>query len=81
MRAGAIIVSHALPPLDFYVGSPMIVLDDWSKLRETLVELLDDPHALAERQRRTLDWWDQRCSEKAVGDRIALEIRRLTGQT
>jgi hypothetical protein len=80
MRAGAVVVSHPQPALEFYVGSPMVILDDWSKLLETLVGLLGDPEGLAERQRQTLEWWDRHCSERAVATKIASEIRRLAAR-
>ncbi len=78
MRAGAIVVSEPLPELDFYVGSPIVVIRDWRSARRTIQNLLADPDALAERQQRTLDWWERHCSEHAVAIRMASAISELS---
>jgi len=80
MRAGAVVVSEPLPALEFYVGSPMVVVESWHALRPLLLGLLSDPDELAERQQRTLAWWAERCSEDAMAGKIATEITRLAAE-
>ena len=71
MRAGCIVISEPLPDHYCYTGSPMIFLDSWKDLRKTVESLLSDPDRLHELHEKTLDWWENVCSEKAT----ALYIR------
>jgi glycosyltransferase involved in cell wall biosynthesis len=75
MRAGAVVVSEALPPLDFYRDSPIIQVKAWDDLIPKLRGLLDDPDALVDIQARTLAWYDARCSESAVARTVDEAIR------
>lgn len=71
MRAGAIVVSEELPPLRFYLGSPIVTISSWYTVRALISEILASPKALIERQQRTLAWWQDVCSEAATATRIA----------
>ncbi len=76
MRAGCIIISAPLPKTRLYRGSPIIELETWKDLQKTLKELLNSPAHLAELQQKTLDWWNNVCSEKATALYIKEQILR-----
>ncbi len=76
-KLGCVIVSDPLPPRWYYQGCPVVTLPRWSELAEVLKGLLADPAKLAERSRRTRQWWDSTLSEAAVANFIA---RRLAGK-
>lgn len=77
MRAGSIVISEPLPPLRFYQGSPIVIIEDWRQLSTLLTSLLSSPASLAERQQKTLDWWNQHCSESATAEYIASTLSAL----
>jgi hypothetical protein len=76
MRAGCIVISEPLPSAYYYDGSPMVILDDWSKLDATVKDLLGNPAKMAQLQQQTLDWWENVCAEPAVAQRIAATLRQ-----
>jgi len=76
MRAGAIIVSEELPPLDCYRGSPIIFVNNWRGLRNLITNLLATQEELLERQAKMLAWWKTVCCESATATRIARIISK-----
>ncbi|UOQ74417.1 hypothetical protein [Hymenobacter cellulosilyticus] len=75
MRAGCIVISEPLPKAYYYDGSPMIILDDWSKLDGVVKDLLANPQKMSELQQKTLDWWENICAEPAVAKHIVETLR------
>lgn len=71
MRAGAICVGPALPPLRFYTGSPLLKTESWSQLPGLLSNLLGQPERLQQLQADTRSWWRERCSEAATARYMA----------
>lgn len=78
MRYGCVIVSQILPPRWFYDGSPIIQIGSWQNLEVVLQRLLEDPLLLQSLHQQTLEWWQTKCSEQAVGQYIANQITNLT---
>lgn len=76
MKLGCVIISAPLPPSRFYRGSPMIILEDWSRLRHVIDDLLDDPEELLVRHRAMVQWWNEICSERAAGSYLARTMIR-----
>jgi len=74
MRAGCIVVSGPLPNTRLYRDSPIVCLDNWDRLGSTITELLKDEVRMLELQRRTLKWWQEVCSEKAVAEYIRTRL-------
>lgn len=66
MRLGCVVVSAPLPANLFYKDSPIIQLEDWSKLKPLIADLLADSDKLCRLHRETTVWWEQNCSETAV---------------
>jgi len=79
MRAGCVIVSEKLPETDFYRGSPIIQIGDWSEGLKVTKALLSDGARMASIQKETLAWWDSKCSEKATAVYIMEKLRSLGG--
>lgn len=77
MRLGCVIISAPLPSSHFYQNSPIIELDDWSKLKPMLKELLADPQQLRQRHEATANWWNDVCSEPAVANYMATVLESL----
>lgn len=71
MRLGCVILSAPLPSNRFYRNSPIMQLQDWSHLDSVLRGLLDDPVKMMAIHLESLRWWQDVCSEKAVGRYMA----------
>ena len=74
MRQGCVVICDRLPPHWFYAGSPAIQIDDWGDLDGVVSALLADPERLEGLHRKSLAWWNEKLSERAVAQLIA---RRL----
>ena len=77
MRAGCVIISEPLPDTPFYKNSPLIQIKDWNEGCKVVNELLHDQNKLEEIHRKTLDWWKEKCSEKATAQYIVENINKL----
>ncbi len=71
MRQGCVVICDRLPPHWFYVGCPAVQLDNWGNLEAEVKALSTDPERLADLHRRSLAWWDEKLSERAVAQVIA----------
>ncbi len=74
LRYGCIIICEALPSRWFYDSAPVIKLADWGELEAKLDRLVHDSSLIAELHGDSLKWWEDRCSERAVGDYIARKL-------
>lgn len=79
MRLGCVMVSDELPPSRWYKDSPIIVVKDWLHISKVINDLVSDPDRLLDLHNQTLDWWKNVCSDEAVAEYLAGEIRRLEG--
>ena len=77
LRYGCIPITEPLPDHWFYRDAPGIVVQDWSELGDVVDELLADPDLLKRTHRKALAWWEEVCSEEAVGTFIAERINAL----
>lgn len=77
LRFGCIVICEALPDRWFYNGSPAVQVERWSELPDLLEALLDAPARMEELHAAGLAWWEERCSEDAVGRYMADEVERL----
>ncbi|ERM83315.1 hypothetical protein P872_16685 [Rhodonellum psychrophilum GCM71 = DSM 17998] len=66
MRAGCVIISDKLPKTEFYDGSPIIQVENWKEGLLWAKKLIDDSEMLMDYHLKTVDWWNNKCSEKAV---------------
>ncbi|MBW4524426.1 MAG: glycosyltransferase family 47 protein [Phormidium tanganyikae FI6-MK23] len=75
MRCGCLIITESLPPRWFYDGSPAIQVRDWREMKVVL-ELLSDRELLESKHQAALRWWQEKCSETAVGEYIAEKLQQ-----
>jgi hypothetical protein len=74
MRQGCVVICDRHPPHWFYRDCPMVQIGDWSKLDAVLTELLADPARLQELHHRSLKWWEEVASERAVAQAMAARL-------
>jgi hypothetical protein len=78
MRAGCIVISAKLPKIPFYRDSPIIQIDNWREGLKIADSLLKDENKMEELSRKTQDWWERVCSEKATADYMLKRINSLS---
>jgi hypothetical protein len=76
LRYGCVVICDRLPPRWFYEGSPVVQLDDWRDLDAAVEALTRDPQQLIELHRKSLSWWEARCSETAIAAMLARCLER-----
>lgn len=76
-RYGCIVICEALPPRYFLQGAPAITLRSWSELEQAMGDLLADPGRQRALHEASLTWWQEVCSEQAVGRRLAAQLGAL----
>ncbi|MEO8613580.1 MAG: hypothetical protein ABI600_00440 [Luteolibacter sp.] len=77
MRLGCVIISDELPPSRWYKDSPIIVQKDWLNIDKVITGLTRDPQRMLDLHRQTLAWWRDVCSDEAVANYLADEIKRI----
>ncbi|WP_194777086.1 hypothetical protein [Pararhodonellum marinum] len=77
MRAGCVIISDKLPEKEFYTDSPIIQVDNWKEGLSKAKKLLSDKPMLQDYHLRTVDWWENVCSEKAVAQYMGDKLRQF----
>jgi hypothetical protein len=77
MKYGCILVADVLPSRWFYENAPIIKVESWCELDRQLKSLLDDPEAMCNLHQASLDWWNDKCSEEAVGRYMSMQINSL----
>jgi hypothetical protein len=76
LRCGCVVIGDRLPPHWFYEGCPVVQLEDWRDLDAAIEALTRDPQQLIELHRKSLNWWETKCSEKAVAAMLARCLKR-----
>ena len=71
LRAGCLVVCEPLTQEWFYAGAPVIQIDDWNEFPHVIRPFLEDDAALEQARLRSLQWWEQKCGEAAVGRAMA----------
>jgi hypothetical protein len=80
MRQGCVVICDRLPPHWFYLGCPAVQIDDWGNLEAEVKALSADPERLKDLHRRSLAWWDEKLSERAIAHAIARCLEAPSGQ-
>lgn len=75
MRYGCVVITEALPSRWFYDGAPAIRIDNWNRLNTVIENLLSDEARLRKKHRQALRWWEEKCSEEALGRFMAEKLR------
>jgi len=71
LRFGCVVICETLPDRWFYDDSPVIRVDDWRRLSELIPRLVADGSRLQRLHHQSLAWWNDVCSEAAVGTFMA----------
>jgi hypothetical protein len=66
MRAGCVVIAERLPDVIFYKDSPIIQVGNWEVGLEIANDLLNDPERLQLLHEKTIEWWNNVCSERAI---------------
>jgi hypothetical protein len=77
LRYGCIVISEKLPSRWFYVNSPAIQIEDWSQLEEIVDNLFKNSDLMQKLHEESLSWWQNKCSETAVGSYIAEKLNQM----
>lgn len=80
LRAGCVVVCEHLPDHWFYRGAPVVRIRQWSELGVVVPGLLGAPRHLEDLHRASVEWWETRCSEGAVGRFVAQRVRSWLAQ-
>ena len=75
LRFGCIVITEFLPSGWFYDEAPVIRISDWSQLEDKLQILLKSPNKLDEMHHAALGWWNNVCSESALGTFMASKLK------
>jgi len=80
IRFGCVVVADGLPPRWYYDGAPIVLVEDWRELGDVLSDLVRDEARLTALHEASLRWWEERCSEAALGRFLArtLDVAQVT---
>lgn len=77
LRFGCVVLAEPQPKRWFYEGAPVVEISDWSRLMEVAQGLLSDTDRMRRLHLDALEWWENKCSEEAVGSYMAERVERL----
>ncbi len=66
IQYGCIPVGEAFPKGYFYDDAPIVRLQNWADLQSELHDILRDTEKVETMHQRVLNWWQEKCSEKAT---------------
>lgn len=77
IRAGAVIISEALPDTYFYRNSPFIIISDWNEGLNIANKLIMNNKLLKQLQNQSILWWDNICNEESTAKYVRDQINNL----
>jgi hypothetical protein len=77
MKYGCVLVTEALPDRWYLDGAPVIKVKHWREAETVLSELLSHPELMQEMHLKSLQWWQNKCSETVVATYV---IEQINGQ-
>ena len=78
IRFGCLVIAEYLPDFWFYKGAPVIRISNWNNLGRELDKLIANPSEAELMHQKVLNWWEQKCSEQALGAYMAGKINEHT---
>ncbi|MCL2800136.1 MAG: hypothetical protein FWD28_00055 [Treponema sp.] len=66
MKAGCVIISEKLPSTYLYKDSPIIQVSNWKEGIKIARQLINQDNKLEQLSKKTLEWWNDKCSEEAT---------------
>lgn len=77
LRYGCIVIAENLPNRWFYQDCSYIKISDWKDLENILLNLTSCSKIWTKKHQESLRWWQEQCSEQAVGKYIAEKINNI----
>ena len=74
MRSGCVVIADRQPRKWCYENLPVVFIDDWSDLENTLLLLLNDQKRLSDLHQKTLNWWSEVASPQAAAKHVFSEM-------
>ncbi|MGX9415742.1 exostosin domain-containing protein [Vibrio sp. WJH972] len=74
IRFGCIPIMEVVPDVEFYEDAPIVKLEHWSDLEETILSLLAQPDVLDKMHTDALEWWRDKCDSKIIADRMVKQL-------
>ncbi|WP_066377715.1 MULTISPECIES: glycosyltransferase [unclassified Anabaena] len=74
MKYGCVVVTEALPSRWYLDGVPVIQIKDWRDWEKVLENLLRNPQLIQEMHHKSLDWWQNKCSETVVAEYVVKQL-------
>lgn len=71
IKSGCLVVTEHLPKRHYYRDAPILELEEWNQLEEKIEPYLQNEVSLERVHLQTIDFWNERCSEAAIGSYIA----------
>lgn len=71
LRAGCLVISNRLGDESYLKGAPVIQVDHWKELPCLFKKYARNLAALEHYRAASLAWWEQHCSERVFGPRVA----------
>ncbi len=77
IRYGCIPIGEAFPNEYFYRDAPIIRLRDWSEMSKVVPNMLAGNDQLEYLSKKSLDWWNDFCSERATSEFMYKQISNM----
>ena len=77
LRAGCVVVSKSIHPVNYLSSAPIVYLNHWRDLRGLVAELLNDEERLSSISKRSTQWWKENGSPDAVAEYIHEKIKNI----
>lgn len=74
LRYGCVVITEPLPDRWYTRELPAVVVHDWADMPEVVSDLVDDANRLEALHEASLQWWEDMCSEEAVGQYMADQL-------
>jgi hypothetical protein len=77
LRYGCVVITEPLPDRWYTRDLPALVVHDWAELPALVADLVRQPDRLRDLHNASLAWWNDVCSEEAVGRYMAEQLNGL----
>lgn len=74
LRYGCIVITEVLPDRWYYDDAPVYELESWDSLEEVISKMLGSQKIMKRKHGEMINWWQKKCSERAVGKFMAKRI-------
>lgn len=78
LRHGCVTISTPLPDVWYFKGAPIQIVQQWDELPALLDKLISDQNLLKEISRKSVEYWNNKLSPKAVANFIDSSINSIS---